>query len=173
MENLKKAIAHLRIKLAMWIAGPIPRLAKQVDATYEAIWPKHDAYEVATKVTLTRAIFKAHLYGQRKAEARLPRHAAVGKTAHTLVLDDVGMVEEKGSTTPEQLVKQWDITQGPKDWLVWSIEHQAWWNGNRIGYTTSREQAGRFSFEGAFEIVQDANLVAGDKPSEAMVPDAN
>jgi len=54
-------------------------------------------------------------------------------------------------------------------WLLWSIEHSAWWKPNNRGYTRSRADAGRYSFEEACQIVTQANVASGDTPNEAMV----
>lgn len=56
-------------------------------------------------------------------------------------------------------------------WLIWSIEHNAWWGTNRIGYTKSRKLAGRYSEQDAADIVHGANIARDDDqpPQEAMV----
>jgi hypothetical protein len=56
-------------------------------------------------------------------------------------------------------------------WLIWSIEHGAWWRPAENGYTKLRYEAGRYSFDHACEIVASANKFAGDKPNEAMIED--
>ncbi len=56
-------------------------------------------------------------------------------------------------------------------WLIWSIEHNAWWAPNQHGYRTSREQAGRYTYEEALEIVRGANEFTEDEPAEAMCPE--
>lgn len=53
-------------------------------------------------------------------------------------------------------------------WLIWSIEHGAWWDADRTGYVPQRDRAGRYSFEEARQIVKDANF-RQDTPSEAMI----
>jgi hypothetical protein len=42
--------------------------------------------------------------------------------------------------------------------LVWSIEHDAWWAPNRIGYTRELHEAGRYPEAEAAEIVTRANI---------------
>lgn len=42
-------------------------------------------------------------------------------------------------------------------WLIWSVEHGAWWGHARRGYTTAVPQAGRYSLAEATEIVHEAN----------------
>lgn len=55
-------------------------------------------------------------------------------------------------------------------WLVWSLEHGAWWKGNTSGYTPTKEEAGLFTFEEAQQIVIDGNKFRGElPPNEAMV----
>lgn len=59
-----------------------------------------------------------------------------------------------------------------QDWLVWSVEHGAWWRGNRNGYASRVTEAGRFSFEQASEICRDANMFFqrhSNWPYETMV----
>jgi hypothetical protein len=55
-----------------------------------------------------------------------------------------------------------------KQYIIWSIEHNAWWNANRNGYTRSRECAGRYSLEEAEEICSHANECTGNTPFEAF-----
>jgi hypothetical protein len=56
-------------------------------------------------------------------------------------------------------------------YLIWSIEHEAWWKPNKCGYTFDRDEAGRYPFDEAKKIVGTANQYRGDKaPNEAMVP---
>lgn len=56
-----------------------------------------------------------------------------------------------------------------KDWHIWSIEHNAWWNPNSNGYTGDRTRAGIYSYEEASAIVRGANAHSS-RPFEAMVP---
>ncbi|MFD0595065.1 hypothetical protein ACFQZ4_24065 [Catellatospora coxensis] len=37
------------------------------------------------------------------------------------------------------------VTTEPTDWLVWSLQHQAWWSSNGAGYTTDHYQAARLT----------------------------
>lgn len=55
-------------------------------------------------------------------------------------------------------------------WIIWSIEHNAWWSPERRGYTVKKELAGQYSFEDAIEIVTQANKFTGNIPNEAMIP---
>jgi hypothetical protein len=59
------------------------------------------------------------------------------------------------------------------DWLIWSSDHGGWSKPNRHGYTNRLADAGRYSFDEALEIVQDANsgTLARNFPSETMCPD--
>lgn len=54
-------------------------------------------------------------------------------------------------------------------WLIWSIEHGAWWRPGEEGYTLHRENAGEYSYERAVSIVQGANIGEKDVPNEAMI----
>jgi hypothetical protein len=61
-------------------------------------------------------------------------------------------------------------------WLVWSVEHNAWWGPDSCGYTLKLDAAGRYDFSEARNICRYANHRAGSKnqgisrPSEVMVP---
>lgn len=57
-------------------------------------------------------------------------------------------------------------------WLIWSLEHEAWWKPGYAGYTDVKAEAGRYTFEEARKIVINANRYRGDAtPYEAMLPD--
>ncbi len=56
-----------------------------------------------------------------------------------------------------------------KRWLIWSIEHGAWWMPNRNGYTTKRNRAGKYTYYEALAIVESANIGLRDTPNEAMI----
>lgn len=53
---------------------------------------------------------------------------------------------------------------------IWSIEHKAWWNPNKMGYTTDRNSAGDYSLDDAVSICLEADLIKNNEPNEAMVP---
>ena len=53
-------------------------------------------------------------------------------------------------------------------WVIWSMEHNAYWGHNRCGYVNGYARAGRYSFTEALEIVSTAN-VDKDNPQEAMI----
>jgi len=42
-------------------------------------------------------------------------------------------------------------------YLIWSIEHNAWWMPNKCGYTTKLEQAGRYLISAALRICNESN----------------
>ncbi len=57
-------------------------------------------------------------------------------------------------------------------WLVWSIEHNAWWKEGQNGYSENRYEAGRYTFEEALNIVSKANEFRRELvPNEAMIRD--
>lgn len=56
-----------------------------------------------------------------------------------------------------------------RNWLIWSIEHEAWWKPNENGYTPERISAGRYTFEDACRIVKNANIGLRNVPNEAMI----
>ena len=48
----------------------------------------------------------------------------------------------------------------PREWLVWSYEHQGWWKPWRWGYTREVAEAGRYTLAEATEICEKANRYA-------------
>jgi hypothetical protein len=58
-------------------------------------------------------------------------------------------------------------------WLIWSNEHRGWWKPNRCGYCKRRDEAGRYGFEEAKQIVTDANYApeCAVIPDDTMIPD--
>lgn len=58
-----------------------------------------------------------------------------------------------------------------KKWLIWSVEHSAWWAPDSRGYIRDRKYAGKYSFEEAAEICEGANrhLKSDFPPNETMV----
>lgn len=55
------------------------------------------------------------------------------------------------------------------DYVIWSIEHQAWWPASRMGYVETLALAGRFSHAEAAAIVERANYPPGTC-HECMIP---
>ena len=55
--------------------------------------------------------------------------------------------------------------------LVWSVEHNGWWRSNRNGYSYERNDAGKYSFDEAAQIVKEANILCIDSPNETMILD--
>jgi hypothetical protein len=58
-------------------------------------------------------------------------------------------------------------TTTARRYVIWSIEHQAWWKASRHGYAPTLAKAGRFTEEAAALIVARANRV---KTEEFMIP---
>lgn len=56
-----------------------------------------------------------------------------------------------------------------REWLIWSIEHNAWWKPLAHGYTQKREEAGRYTLKEAKDFMRQANKFCGDQPNEAIV----
>lgn len=66
-------------------------------------------------------------------------------------------------------------------WIIWSIEHGAWWRPESKGYTTHLSGAGVYSYKKALDIVAGANYCltlekpkrkfekALETPQEAMI----
>lgn len=42
-------------------------------------------------------------------------------------------------------------------WLIWSHEHKAWWRADGWGYVRRSNRAGRFTYDEAFKMCQQAN----------------
>ena len=59
-------------------------------------------------------------------------------------------------------------------WLIYSMEHSAYWKPSHNGYTKSRSAAGRYTEEEEKEIVDGANMFKKDtdEPNEAMIFDS-
>jgi hypothetical protein len=59
------------------------------------------------------------------------------------------------------------------NWLIWCRARNQWWAPNSMGYVDSPQAAGRYTFEEAKAIVNDANkhLRYYDPPEEMMMPD--
>jgi hypothetical protein len=52
-------------------------------------------------------------------------------------------------------------------YLIWSLQHSAWWAPRGLGYTTATHRAGLYSFEEATQILAQA----GDElRTEIMIP---
>lgn len=60
-------------------------------------------------------------------------------------------------------------------WLIWSMEHGAWWAPNKNGYTDNVNKAGRYTLHAAIEIIKGANIALGqgryNAPNEAIILD--
>ncbi len=54
-------------------------------------------------------------------------------------------------------------------WIIWSIEHGAWWAPDRRGYVKDKSRAGKYFYKDALEIVKGANINNLDVPNEAMI----
>ena len=54
-------------------------------------------------------------------------------------------------------------------YLIWSIEHDAWWRPGRMGYTRELAEAGRYDHDEARTILRQANLV---ETNECLIPTA-
>lgn len=61
-------------------------------------------------------------------------------------------------------------------WLIWSNEHNAWWAPNQKGYVRKKDEAGRYDFGLAVDLVMAANTSDGrylkrQLPDETLCPD--
>jgi hypothetical protein len=50
--------------------------------------------------------------------------------------------------------------KAPKDHVIWSEEHKAWWRPHGSGYTDELRRAGRYTKDEAEKIVLNANMGA-------------
>ena len=53
-------------------------------------------------------------------------------------------------------------------YVIWSIEHDAWWRADAHGYTRELAEAGTYGKERATVIVKQANLFG--RLNECMIP---
>jgi hypothetical protein len=75
------------------------------------------------------------------------------------------------NSRPTQNVQTVPPVPGP--FLIWSMEHQAWWRPGERGYTPVLTEAGHFDYDEAARIVRHANLVATHEvaiPIGALLP---
>lgn len=85
--------------------------------------------------------------------------------------DDHAAAAQKVSKTPS-IASAVPVANGLEEekFLIWSIEHGAWWREGSNGYTKRRAWAGEYTLEQAHEICYGANQHSGEKPHEAMIP---
>jgi len=55
------------------------------------------------------------------------------------------------------------------EYVIWSIEHQAWWRAGRMGYAITLAEAGRYGEREAAAIIKKANYPPGTF-HECMIP---
>ena len=53
------------------------------------------------------------------------------------------------------------------EFVIWSIEHDAWWRPGRVGYTCELRQAGRYTRDEADAILDRANFA---RVNECAIP---
>ncbi|HEY8191637.1 MAG TPA: hypothetical protein VIG74_04370 [Alphaproteobacteria bacterium] len=110
-----------------------------------------------------------------RLEAGQPMYAAQGYQADGFGDDELEYLAFETKTHPwkgENERQPRELLQ--EQWLIWSNEHGGWWAPRRNGYVTLREEAGRYSFKDALQIVQSANYPRPEKtPNEAMVLDVD
>lgn len=73
-----------------------------------------------------------------------------------------------GIETPEDWVVEARL-KNAKDFMIWSIEHGAWWGPNHAGYVSDPKEAGRYSFDEAIDIVNNPHTQKPGVPNEAIV----
>jgi hypothetical protein len=60
-----------------------------------------------------------------------------------------------------------------EQFYIWSMEHTAWWRANSNGYTTSIDEAGKYSRAECDKLLFHANwgsFKTKTAPHEAMIP---
>lgn len=80
--------------------------------------------------------------------------------------------ELKGFSGPGIEPSDWIVEarrKDAKDFLIWSIEHGAWWRAEHGGYTEDVKEAGRYSFDEAIDIVNNPHTREPGVPNEAIV----
>jgi hypothetical protein len=87
--------------------------------------------------------------------------------------DAAGQAASRAETLGGQVVslEQNDTPMDATRWLIWSHAHTAWWRPDSKGYCKKRQDAGRYSYQEACEIVNGANHGLTNHPHEAMVLD--
>lgn len=56
------------------------------------------------------------------------------------------------------------------NYYIWSFEHNGWWKRNNRGYTTNIRQAGKYAYNNAKQICDNANAYQPiDAPNEEMI----
>ena len=85
-----------------------------------------------------------------------------------------GMAETEGRDSVHNVnreaVARQRVLEGimESEYLIWSIEHTAWWKPNRYGYTQELREAGVYGKAEAEEIVEESNKYG--QFHECMIP---
>jgi len=66
-----------------------------------------------------------------------------------------------------ELVAEHENGAAERQFLIWSIQHRAWWRPGALGYTRAVRDAGRYTDAEADQILQQTNLIA---VNECKVP---
>lgn len=56
------------------------------------------------------------------------------------------------------------------EFLIWNYERGMYWRPGCMGYTSLKEEAGRYTFQQAIDICVEANSYSQNNPEEAMIP---
>jgi hypothetical protein len=54
-----------------------------------------------------------------------------------------------------------------EDYVIWSLEHRAWWQAASFGYCATLTEAGRYSEQEAATLVREHNVIV---VREVMIP---
>lgn len=114
-----------------------------------------DGPELPEGVKLLNAAAFQFVKTAKAANAERVRHELQGVTG-------------PGIETPEDWVVE-ARRKDAKDFLIWSIEHDAWWAPNHSGYVSDPKEAGRYSFDEAIDIVNNPHTEKPGVPNEAIV----
>ncbi len=80
---------------------------------------------------------------------------------HEQTVRDIAQLRARQADTAEWLAEFAPATVPPPDrtpsYLIWSNQHRMWWRPDGRGYTDSIEEAGRYPYARAQQIVLDAS----------------
>lgn len=93
--------------------------------------------------------------------------AGAGTTNEAPIIREI--TEEEVESLIEKNPEIQEKFQNSTLWVIWSMEHEAWWKAGHAGYTLVKAEAGIYGYKEALEIVANANKHTDDYPNEAMI----
>jgi hypothetical protein len=94
----------------------------------------------------------------------------MGLASGTMHCRKCGLLRRVTSLDKDSICPGCGHNSAPVQWLIFSHEHEVWWAPDEQGYTTDRDQAGRYDFDRALEICKESNVIPGSV-EETMVAD--